>query len=109
MVNCSSSRNADDIERIVRENVAQGVHNFFITDDNFARNRNWESMFDRLIKMREEDGLRFHIVAQVDTMAHKIRGFIDKAGRAGVNRHHSTGTAHRLARVLHSHPAPRLG
>jgi len=82
----SRARNADDIERIVRENVAQGVRNFFITDDNFARNRNWESMFDRLIKMREEDGLRFHIVAQVDTMAHKIRGFIDKAGRAGVNR-----------------------
>jgi radical SAM superfamily enzyme YgiQ (UPF0313 family) len=25
-------------------------------------------------------------VAQVDTMAHKVRGFIEKAGRAGVNR-----------------------
>ena len=30
--------------------------------------------------------LRFYIVAQVDTMAHRIRGFIEKAGRAGVNR-----------------------
>ena len=71
---------------IVRANLAQGVHNFFITDDNLARNQNWEAIFDRLIKMREEEGLRIQIVAQVDTMAHKIRGFIEKAGRAGVNR-----------------------
>jgi len=82
----SRARSPDDIERIVRENVAQGVHNFFITDDNLARNQNWEAVFDRLIKMREEEGLRIHIVAQVDTMAHKIRGFIAKAGRAGINR-----------------------
>ena len=62
------------------------MHNFFITDDNLARNQNWEPIFDRLIKMREVEGLRIQIVAQVDTMSHKIRGFIAKAGRAGVNR-----------------------
>jgi radical SAM superfamily enzyme YgiQ (UPF0313 family) len=82
----SRSRNADDVERIVRDNLAQGVHNFFITDDNLARNENWEVIFDRLIAMREQEGQRFYIVAQVDTMAHKVRGFIEKAGRAGVNR-----------------------
>jgi radical SAM superfamily enzyme YgiQ (UPF0313 family) len=82
----SRSRSADDVERIVRANIAQGVHNFFITDDNLARNQNWEAIFDRLIKMREDEKLRIHIVAQVDTMSHKIRGFIAKAGRAGVNR-----------------------
>jgi len=82
----SRSRSADDVEQLVRANVAQGVHKFFITDDNLARNQNWEPMFDRLIKMREEEGLEFHIIAQVDTMAHKIRGFIEKAGRAGVDR-----------------------
>jgi radical SAM superfamily enzyme YgiQ (UPF0313 family) len=82
----SRSRSADDVERLIRANLAQDVHNFFITDDNLARNQNWESIFDRLIRMREEEGLRIHIVAQVDTMAHKIRGFIAKAGRAGVNR-----------------------
>jgi hypothetical protein len=82
----SRSRNADDIENIVRANLAQGVRNFFITDDNLARNQNWEAIFDRLIKMREVEGQRFYIVAQVDTMAHKVRGFIEKAGRAGVNR-----------------------
>ena len=82
----SQSRSADDVEQLVRANLAQGVHNFFITDDNLARNQSWEPMFDRLIRMREEEGLKIHIVAQVDTMAHKIRGFIDKAGRAGINR-----------------------
>ncbi len=81
----SRTRSADDVERIVRINLAQGVHNFFITDDNLARNQNWESIFDRLIKMREE-GQNIRIVAQVDTMTHKIRGFIEKAARAGVNR-----------------------
>jgi len=82
----SRTRSAADIEAIVRANLAQGVHNFFFTDDNLARNQQWEEIFDRLIALREREGLRFAIVAQVDTMAHKIRGFIDKAGRAGVNR-----------------------
>jgi hypothetical protein len=49
-------RDADDVEALVRANLAQGVFRFFITDDNFARNRNWEAIFDRLIKMREEGG-----------------------------------------------------
>jgi radical SAM superfamily enzyme YgiQ (UPF0313 family) len=82
----SRSRSADDIERLVRANLEQGVHSFFITDDNLARNQHWEPIFDRLIRMREEEGLKIRIIAQVDTAAHKIRGFIEKAGRAGVNR-----------------------
>ncbi|HSD43767.1 MAG TPA: radical SAM protein [Burkholderiales bacterium] len=82
----SRARSADDVERLVRANLAQGVHNFFITDDNLARNQNWEAMFDRLIHMREVEGLKIWVVAQVDTMAHKIRGFIEKAARAGINR-----------------------
>ncbi len=82
----SRARNADDVERLVRTNLAQGVHNFFITDDNLARNQNWEAIFDRLIHMREVEGERIYVVAQVDTAVHKIRGFIEKAARAGVNR-----------------------
>jgi radical SAM superfamily enzyme YgiQ (UPF0313 family) len=82
----SRSRSADDVERLVRANVAQGVRSFFITDDNLARNQNWEAIFDRLIHMREVEGLTIRIIAQVDTAAHKIRNFIEKAGRAGVNR-----------------------
>jgi hypothetical protein len=36
--------------------------------------------------MREEEGLEIHVMSQVDTMAHKIRGFIEKAARAGIDR-----------------------
>ena len=30
--------------------MRQGVANFFISDDNFARNRSWEAILDRLIR-----------------------------------------------------------
>jgi hypothetical protein len=39
-------------------NWAQGVDRFFITDDNFARNKDWEAIYDRIIELREKDGLR---------------------------------------------------
>ncbi len=76
-------RDADDIERIVRENAAQGISHFFITDDNFARNKNWEPIFDRLIELRENAGLEITFLIQVDVLAHLIPNFIDKAARAG--------------------------
>ncbi|HEU0216013.1 MAG TPA: radical SAM protein, partial [Stellaceae bacterium] len=79
-------RNADDVEALVRANLAQGVFRFFITDDNFARNRNWEAIFDRLIQMREEEGLSLQFIIQVDTLCHKIPNFVDKAARAGCAR-----------------------
>ncbi len=82
----SRYRTADDIEAIIRANLAQGIDHFFITDDNLARNRNWEAIFDRLIRMREEEGLFFRFVIQVDTLCHKIPRFIEKAARAGVTR-----------------------
>ena len=79
-------RDADDVERLVRANLAQGVYRFFITDDNFARNRNWEAIFDRLIAMREVEGLKLQFLIQVDTLCHRIPHFIEKAARAGVAR-----------------------
>ena len=82
----SRYRTADDVEHIIRINAAQGVTNFFITDDNFARNKDWEPVFDRIIQLREVDKFHIDIIIQVDTMCHKIPGFIEKAGRAGVNR-----------------------
>ncbi len=81
----SRYRSADDIERIVRANHKQGVRYFLVTDDNLARNRNWEAIFDRLIALRAE-GLQSRFVIQVDTMCHKIPGFIEKAAAAGVKR-----------------------
>ena len=81
----SRYRSADDIEALVRSNHANGIRYFFITDDNLARNRNWESIFDRLIQLRQE-GLNSRFVIQVDTMCHKIPRFVEKAMAAGVKR-----------------------
>lgn len=82
----SRYRSPDDVERIVRANVEQGVRNFFISDDNFARNKEWEKILDRLIFLREIEGIEIRLIIQVDTLSHQIPGFIEKAGRAGVNR-----------------------
>ena len=79
-------RTADDIEGIVRANLAQGVRSFVITDDNFARNKNWEAIFDRLIRLREAERLDVKFSIQIDTGCHRIPNFIEKARRAGVKR-----------------------
>ncbi|MGS4885462.1 B12-binding domain-containing radical SAM protein [Roseibium sp. MB-4] len=82
----SRFRSADDLEQIIRGNYAQGIDRFFITDDNFARNREWEPLFDRLIQLREEEKFDIKFIIQVDTLCHRIDNFIEKATRAGVNR-----------------------
>jgi radical SAM superfamily enzyme YgiQ (UPF0313 family) len=82
----SRRRSPDDIEQIVRANVAQGLHGFFITDDNFARNKDWEAILDRLIQLREGEGMNISFVIQVDTLCHKLPNFIEKSKRAGVKR-----------------------
>jgi hypothetical protein len=79
----SRYRTADDIEGIVRANAKQDITRFFITDDNYARNRNWEPILDRLIELREKEGFKIRLLLQVDTLCHKIPGFIEKAARAG--------------------------
>ncbi|MGB6968578.1 MAG: radical SAM protein, partial [Methyloceanibacter sp.] len=82
----SRFRSADDIETLVRLNRAQGIHKFFITDDNFARNKEWEAIFDRLIELREKERIPLGLMIQVDTLCHKIKNFVEKAKRAGVTR-----------------------
>jgi hypothetical protein len=81
----SRFRSPDDLEHIIRANFAQGIKRFFITDDNFARNRHWEPLFDRMIALREE-GMNIGFTIQVDTLCHRIPHFIEKAARAGVRR-----------------------
>ncbi|WPL18720.1 magnesium-protoporphyrin IX monomethyl ester anaerobic oxidative cyclase [Thiorhodovibrio winogradskyi] len=80
----SRYRGADDVERIIADNLSQGIDRFFITDDNFARNRNWEAILDRLIALRHHQ--RFNLFIQVDTLCHRIPRFIKKAAAAGVKR-----------------------
>jgi hypothetical protein len=82
----SRSRSPDDVELLVRNNWAQGVCKFFVTDDNFARNKDWEVILDRLIWLRETQGIPLGLMIQVDTLCHKIPNFIEKCKRAGVTR-----------------------
>ena len=60
-----------------------GVFRSFVTDDNFARNKNWEPIFDRIIELRENEGMKVTFMIQVDTLCHKIPNFVEKAARAG--------------------------
>jgi radical SAM superfamily enzyme YgiQ (UPF0313 family) len=82
----SRYRTPDDVEQLIRINMAQGIKRFFVTDDNFARNKNWEVILDRLIHLRENEGLNFKFVLQVDTLCYRLPGFIEKAARAGCSR-----------------------
>ena len=82
----SRYRHPDDIERLLRANLAHGIRHYFITDDNFARNRNWEAIFDRIIAVRQELKVKFNFTIQVDTMCHTLPNFVDKARAAGVSR-----------------------
>ncbi len=82
----SRRRSPDDIEHLIREHYDQGFRWFFVTDDNFARNKDWEQIFDRIILLRERDGTAIKMVIQVDTLCHKIPNFVDKAARAGVKK-----------------------
>ena len=82
----SRRRSPDDIEQLIKQHWAEGIRRFFITDDNFARNKDWEPIFDRLIKIREQDKIDIRLIIQVDTLCHKIPNFIEKARRAGVTR-----------------------
>lgn len=82
----SRRRSPDDIEQIIRENVKQGLRSFFITDDNFARNKDWEAILDRIIHLKEVDKLKLGFLIQVDTLCHKLPNFIEKCARAGVRR-----------------------
>src|SRR2546423_2541388 len=82
----SRRRTPDDVEKIIRENVAQGLRSFFITDDNFARNKDWEAILDRIIQLREVEKLKLSFLIQVDTLCHRLPNFIEKCARAGVRR-----------------------
>ncbi len=76
-------RSVDAIEALIRANLKQGIRRFFITDDDFARNKDWEAIVDRFIVMREDEQLPISFSIQVDTVCHKIPRFIEKCARAG--------------------------
>ncbi|MEM9632982.1 MAG: radical SAM protein [Pseudomonadota bacterium] len=82
----SRFRSEDDLRAIIRDHAKIGVTKFFVTDDNFARNRNWEAFLDCLIDLRKREKLKFTLIIQVDTLCHKIPNFIEKCIQAGVDQ-----------------------
>jgi radical SAM superfamily enzyme YgiQ (UPF0313 family) len=82
----SRRRTPDDIEKIIRTNMEQGLSRYFITDDNFARNKDWEAILDRLIYLREVEKMDFSFLIQIDTLCYKIPNFVEKCARAGIKR-----------------------
>jgi len=77
-------RSAEQIALAVRRNYKlYGVSFYFFTDDNFARNKNWEAIFDVLIRLGEEEHIPVKFMMQVDVLSWKIKNFVEKARRAG--------------------------
>lgn len=83
----SRFRSADDLTKIVDKYEGQGrTPYFFLTDDNFARNKNWPELLESLIELRKEHNTQFRLIIQTDTRAHNIPGFIEKCVEAGVDQ-----------------------
>ncbi len=77
-------RSAEYIAETIRHNYkSHRITFYFFTDDNFARNQNWETIFDALIRLREEEQIPVKFMMQVDVLSWKIPNFIAKARRAG--------------------------
>lgn len=77
-------RSPEHIANAVRQNYHEhGISFYFFTDDNFARNKSWEGIFDQLIRLREEEHIPVRFMMQVDVLSWKIKNFVAKAHRAG--------------------------
>ncbi len=77
-------RNPQAVLAALRENYrVAGIDTYFFTDDNFARNKHWETLFDGLIHLREVEGLPLHFMMQSDVLSYRIPNFVEKARRAG--------------------------
>ena len=79
-------RDAKKIGETLRENYKAGINFYFFTDDNFARNKNWEAIFDEIIRLRQDQGIHISFMMQVDVLSYKIKGFIEKAKAAGCSQ-----------------------
>ena len=77
-------RDVDLLIETVREGYrSHKISHYFFTDDNFCRHKNWETILDRLIELKEKEGIPFHFMMQLDTQAHTVPNFVEKAARAG--------------------------
>lgn len=79
-------RSTDALEQAIRDNYSRrGITYYFFTDDNFARNSNWRSVFEMLLRLRSE-GIKIDFMMQVDTQSYKIPDFVTLAAAAGCSQ-----------------------
>lgn len=71
------------IETFRRDYRQHQISHYFFTDDNFCRNKYWEEILDRVIALKEKEGIPFHFMMQLDTQAYLVPNFVEKAARAG--------------------------
>lgn len=77
-------RSVETLAGAIRENFHRhGIHYYFFTDDNFARNPCWRDVFQMLARLRSAEGVSVQFMIQADTQSWKIPGFIQLASRAG--------------------------
>ncbi|OGW68918.1 MAG: hypothetical protein A2036_03295 [Omnitrophica bacterium GWA2_50_21] len=75
------------ILKMIRENYSsQKISFYFFTDDNFSRNKNWEAIFEGLIRLRRDENITIKFMLQVDTQSHRLPGFVEKAAEAGCSQ-----------------------
>lgn len=80
-------RDPDRLMALIRQNHRRHkISYYFFTDDNFCRNKYWEAIFDALIRLRTEEGIRIRFMIQVDTQSHKLPRFVAKAKAAGCSQ-----------------------
>lgn len=80
-------RSVDSIFDMIRRNYLQHKIDFyFITDDNFSRNKNWQIILEGLIRLRHEENIKLSFMIQVDTQSHKIPDFVRLAAEAGCSQ-----------------------
>ena len=80
-------RDTERLVALIRENYRRHrISYYFFTDDNFCRNRNWEGIFDALIRLRTAEGIRIAFMMQVDTQSHRLPRFVAKAKAAGCSQ-----------------------
>ncbi len=75
-------RSASSILEAIQRNYVQGIRSYFITDDNFSRSPVRDAVLEGMAVMRER-GIDLEFMMQIDTRAHEIPGFVEKARRAG--------------------------
>jgi radical SAM superfamily enzyme YgiQ (UPF0313 family) len=78
------ARDAGTLAAAIEANYrATGTHHYFLTDDDFARNRDWRAVLTELIRLREEVGIPLRFLMQADVLAHRIPDFVELSRRAG--------------------------